>query len=330
MAATALSGAAFGAAMMAAGFHQPSVVTSQFKFEDWHMFQTFLAATASSAAIYALAERLGYVSISPRDSSPLGLFSKYDGNVLGGGLLGAGMALSGSCPGTLYAQLAAGVRSGFHALDGAIIGGVLWSGLVSKLVRRRRERTGVKPEPGVVSEQLRLSNGATLVLLEAVCVAVVAATTLLCTPASPTAKIAGALAGLLIGSAQLVSIVTRKTMLGVSGSYEEVGNFFWWLVGGADVNAKPASYQNILFASGVAAGAWGLVKLVPGLPSGPVREISPLLAVSGGVLMAVGSRMAGGCTSGHGISGISLLSTSSVITIMCTFAAGSVVAPLVH
>jgi hypothetical protein len=47
--ATLLSGAAFGAAMVAAGIYQPSVIISQLKFEDWHMFQVFLTATASSA-----------------------------------------------------------------------------------------------------------------------------------------------------------------------------------------------------------------------------------------------------------------------------------------
>ncbi|OAA47542.1 YeeE/YedE family protein [Metarhizium rileyi] len=329
MAATAISGAVFGAAMMAGGFHQPSLVISQLKFENWHMFQTFLAATATSAVIYAIAERRGYAKISSRNSSPLGFFSSYDGNVIGGSLLGAGMALSGSCPGTLYAQLAAGVQTGFYALGGAIIGGILWSGPVSKLVKRRRENKGLKPEPGLVSEQLGLSRGATLLLLEAASIAVIAVTTMY-RPPSPTAKIPGAVGGLLIGAAQLVSILTRKSMVGISGSYEEMGNYFWWLISGADANAKPASYQNLLFASGVASGAWGLLRLIPGLASGPVDEVSPMLAMSGGVLVAVGSRIAGGCTSGHGISGISLLSTSSVITITSAFAVGSVVAPLVH
>jgi uncharacterized membrane protein YedE/YeeE len=40
----------------------------------------------------------------------------------------------------------------------------------------------------------------------------------------------------------------------------------------------------------------------------------------------VGSRMAGGCPSGHGISGMSLLSISSVVTIASAFGAGAVVA----
>jgi hypothetical protein len=43
-----LSGAAFGAAMLAAGFHHPSIVISQLKFENFHMIQAFLTATASS------------------------------------------------------------------------------------------------------------------------------------------------------------------------------------------------------------------------------------------------------------------------------------------
>ncbi|KAK2590731.1 hypothetical protein QQS21_011581 [Conoideocrella luteorostrata] len=330
MATTVISGAAFGAAMAAAGFHEPSVVIAQLKFENWHMIQAFLAATATSAAIYAVAEHLGYVKISPRTSSPLSLFSKYDGNIIGGGLLGTGMALAGSCPGTLYAQLAAGVRTGFHALDGAIIGGILWSGVVSKFVNGLRERNNVKPARGVLNEQLGLSRATTLLLVECTCIGIITATALY-TPVSPSTKISGAVGGLLIGGAQLVSVLSRKSMVGISGSYEEVGNFFWWVVrGGADANPKPASYNNIMFASGVAAGALGLLTWAPQLAAGPVHEVSPLLAMAGGVLMAIGSRLAGGCTSGHGISGISLLSVSSVMTIVSAFAAGGIVAPFVH
>lgn len=49
--ATLMSGAAFGAAMLASGFHHPSIVISQLKFENWHMFQTFITATAASAYV---------------------------------------------------------------------------------------------------------------------------------------------------------------------------------------------------------------------------------------------------------------------------------------
>ncbi|KAK4091043.1 hypothetical protein Purlil1_4623 [Purpureocillium lilacinum] len=334
---TLVSGVAFGAAMVAAGFANPAVVVSQMKFESWHMFQAFLAATASSAVIYSIAEKLGYVKIQPRSSSPLGLFSRYDGNVLGGALLGAGMALSGSCPGTLYAQLATGVRTGFFALAGALAGGVLWTGYLAPLVKRRREDGAIKPESGVISEMLGLSRAATLVLLEAACVAVVVATAGGVKSTTGGALIpAGAVGGLLIGLAQLVSLVTRRTMVGISGSFEDAGNHFWWLVrDGAAAEKRPRTYQNMLFAAGAGVGAWAIARALPdsvvfGAVAGPLLEVPPLRAVLGGVLMGVGSRLAGGCTSGHGISGMSLLSASSVVTIASTFGAGALVATLIY
>lgn len=49
MATTALSGVAFGAALVAAGVYQPGIIASQLKLQDWHMIQALLAATASSS-----------------------------------------------------------------------------------------------------------------------------------------------------------------------------------------------------------------------------------------------------------------------------------------
>ncbi|KAL6862791.1 hypothetical protein ACO1O0_003029 [Amphichorda felina] len=322
--ATVLSGAAFGAAMLASGFHHPSVVISQLRFDNWHMFQAFITATAASAAIYSVAERLGYVSLKPRSNSPLGLFAKYDGNIIGGALLGAGMALSGSCPGTLLAQIGAGVRSGLFTLQGALLGGIIWSGFLSRAVKARNEKAGTRTDTSTLSEQLGLSRCTTVTAFEMACIAFVATTTLLATPASEP-KILGAVGGLLIATAQLISIVTRRTMMGVSGSYEDFGKHFWSLLGGADSAARPG-FGNMVFAAGMCAGSFALAKAVPELVGGPVTEISPVLATVGGAIMVIGSRMAGGCTSGHGISGISLLSTSSVITIASAFAAGGAVA----
>lgn len=278
--------------------------------------------------MYAVAERLGYLKLQPRSSSPLGLFSAFDGNIIGGSLLGIGMAMSGSCPGTLLTQLAAGVRTGVHALNGAILGGIIWTG-ASKAVKKHKETTNTKNEVRTLDEQLGVSKDTALLILESIFIAFVAATTIL-TPKPAEVKIIGALGGLAIGSAQLVSLVTRKSMIGISGSYEEIGNNFWWVVKGAGSASRPRSFQNILFGTGLVVGAWTLAQLSPALVTATVTEVPPLLATVGGALMIIGSRMAGGCTSGHGISGISLLSTSSVVTIASAFAAGIAVAPLIH
>lgn len=51
-----------------------------------------------------------------------------------------------------------------------------------------------------------------------------------------------------------------------------------------------------------------------------------ILAFCGGFIMLFGARLADGCTSGNGISGISLLSIGSMIVILSMFIAGVIVA----
>ncbi len=55
-----------------------------------------------------------------------------------------------------------------------------------------------------------------------------------------------------------------------------------------------------------------------------------LVAFTGGVLMAFGARMAGGCTSGHGISGTLQLAVGSWISAMCFFIGGIITAMLMY
>ena len=50
------------------------------------------------------------------------------------------------------------------------------------------------------------------------------------------------------------------------------------------------------------------------------------VAILGGILMAFGARLAGGCTSGHGISGTLQLSVGSWIAVICFFVGGIAVA----
>lgn len=50
------------------------------------------------------------------------------------------------------------------------------------------------------------------------------------------------------------------------------------------------------------------------------------VAFPGGMLMALGARLAGGCTSGHGISGTFQLNVASWITVVCIFVGGVAVA----
>jgi len=51
-------------------------------------------------------------------------------------------------------------------------------------------------------------------------------------------------------------------------------------------------------------------------------QVTPWKAVLGGVAMVFGARLAGGCTSGHGISGMATFAVASFITVAAMFGGG--------
>ncbi len=55
-----------------------------------------------------------------------------------------------------------------------------------------------------------------------------------------------------------------------------------------------------------------------------------IIGFAGGVLMAFGARLAGGCTSGHGISGTLQLNAGSWLTVICMFIAAIATAMLLY
>jgi uncharacterized membrane protein YedE/YeeE len=54
------------------------------------------------------------------------------------------------------------------------------------------------------------------------------------------------------------------------------------------------------------------------------------VAFTGGLFMAFGARLAGGCTSGHGISGALQLNVASWVAVVCMFAGGIATAMLLY
>jgi uncharacterized membrane protein YedE/YeeE len=237
-------------------------------------------------------------------------------------LLGHGMALSGACPGTVLSQVALGVESGYFALAGAAAGGIVYTGFVKPYLAGRKKAPAPRDEKLGVHEVVGVSRTAGFLGLEAVLLSVVGATVLF-TSLGPEAKIHPVLGGVMVGGlTQGLSILSRKSLIGVSTSFEEVGEWFWSIVRGEGL----PKYNSILFSAAVMAGSWLTAHFVPELGQVVGVEVAPASAALGGALMVIGSRIAGGCTSGHGVSGISLLSVSSVVTIGAAVVWGCVVA----
>ncbi|MCJ1392494.1 hypothetical protein MMC18_005361 [Xylographa bjoerkii] len=333
-AASILAGALFGAALTASAVYFPAVITSQMYLQDFHMLKVFLVASASSALVVPTLSALGLASFAPRSPSTIQLFSPYDANIIGGFLLGAGMMISGACPGTVFPQVATGISSGFFTLAGAVLGGILWTGYGFKLKIAPSSAPAkmASSSPPTLQSQLKLSRTQALVAYEGVCLALVLFITFLGPQTSlpPTIPIVG---GLLIGGTQASSLLLTTNPLGTSSSFEEAGHWFWYtwqaLTGSDQLKAalKKPSTRSMTFVCGVMVGSWAFAQLateylLTGRTLDESSSISALNAFAGGCMMIFGARLAGGCTSGHGISGMATMGVASFVSVASMFAGG--------
>lgn len=75
---------------------------------------------------------------------------------------------------------------------------------------------------------------------------------------------------------------------------------------------------------------WQAVPAMWAARFGPKRGLRAAAAFFGGILAIFGARMAGGCPSGHGITGVMQLSLSGLVALICFFLGGLVVARLLY
>jgi len=237
------------------------------------------------------------------------------------------MALTGACPGTVLPQLATGIPSASYVLLGGLLGGILYSryGKLLILIPDPNEKSEVKQlERPTMDQVFKIDFDTAFVLYETLCLGIVAVASYLAP--NEGVLIPGAVGGLLIGASQYTSLLLTENTLGVSTAYEQLGDLFWWvrdsLVSGNWTTAP--SIKSTAFVLGSVLGSWGLANALGLRGASEEGEvvIGTVRAVVGGVLLTFGSRVAGGCTSGHGISGMSLLSVASFVSVGAMFAGG--------
>jgi hypothetical protein len=109
-------------------------IQEMFRFQSFHMYGIIGSAVVTAGVSYFLMQRFGLKS---RQGEPVALPTRTFqwGQVWGSALFGIGWALTGACPGPLFAQLGSGwVISGL-ALASAIAGTWVFGLLRGKLVR---------------------------------------------------------------------------------------------------------------------------------------------------------------------------------------------------
>lgn len=324
MLASTGAGAVFGAALTASRVYLPTVIIRQMQLRDFHMLQAFLTASATSAFVILAFERLGTYQRKVRSNSTLNWFSRYDANILGGAVIGIGMSLTGACPGTVIVQLANGIESSIYVAIGAVLGGIFYAKMGKLLVANRQVPAPITAE--TIGEKLGMNPMKVFLAFEAMCCAAVGVA-ILATPKGPYAWLHPVAGGVLIGGAQAASIFLANTTIGVSSAYDQISRYILRALGDKDVAAPPWPPHALMFALGILGGSAALVSFIPPAPV-DVVQVSKLSAVLGGFAIVLGARVAGGCTSGHGISGLSTFSFSSLITAVAIFGGGIATAML--
>jgi len=112
--------------------------------------------------------------------------------------------------------------------------------------------------------------------------------------------ISALLGGIIIGFAVLLFFLFNGRLIGISGI---ASNF---------ITQQDKRFDNFLFLIGLVLGPF-VYKILSNKEIEIVISNSFVLLIIAGLLVGFGTRISGGCTSGHGISGISRFSLRSIV-----------------
>jgi hypothetical protein len=152
--------------------------------------------------------------------------------------------------------------------------------------------------------------------------------------------------GIGIGVLSWLTWLISKKAIGCSTSFARTAGMIEKLIRGKQVENEPY-YQEVkptvdwqwMLVVGMIVGAlissllsgdfswqWVPARWAAAFGTNPLNRT--LVALVGGILLGFGARWAGGCTSGHGISGTMQLAVSSWISSICFFVGGIAMAQI--
>jgi hypothetical protein len=158
------TGIVFGFALEKSRVFEPGVIVGQMQLRSFLMLKIFLAAVVTGLVVLAALNGLFGVKLSLK---PL----LYRADIIGGLILGIGIALAGACPGTTMAQIGAGYRDAWFILLGGLAGALFYGYFdapITALLAEKGDKAGF-------DKLLGLPFWAVALMLAAVLVAVLAA-----------------------------------------------------------------------------------------------------------------------------------------------------------
>lgn len=109
------TGLVFGFALEKSRVFEPGAIVGQMQLRNFLMLKIFLAAVITGLLVLAVLHGVFGVKLSVK---PL----LFKADLIGGLILGVGIAIAGACPGTTLAQIGAGYRDALFVLAGGLAG----------------------------------------------------------------------------------------------------------------------------------------------------------------------------------------------------------------
>jgi hypothetical protein len=107
-------------------------IQNMFRFEEPHMYLVMCSAVVVGAISIQLIKMTGQKTLF---GDPVDLKDKpyQKGTIIGGALFGVGWAITGACPGPIYAQLGSGEYLALVSFAGAFLGAYLYAWVKPRL-----------------------------------------------------------------------------------------------------------------------------------------------------------------------------------------------------
>jgi uncharacterized membrane protein YedE/YeeE len=127
-----LFGIAFGIVLTKAEVVSWFRIQDMFQFKELHMYLIIGSAVAVGIVSMQIVQRLKLKTLSGEEMKFQGK-PFHKGFIIGGMMFGFGWAITGACPGPIFAQIGAGEMPAFFTLAGALCGAFLFHSVKEKL-----------------------------------------------------------------------------------------------------------------------------------------------------------------------------------------------------
>jgi hypothetical protein len=113
-------GVVFGFLLEKSRVFEPAVILGQLQLRNFLMLKIFLSGVAAGLVVIGVLVATGLSGLHPKPAI-------WSADIVGGLILGAGIALAGACPGTTLAQIGAGYKDAWFTLAGGLLGALTFT-----------------------------------------------------------------------------------------------------------------------------------------------------------------------------------------------------------